>query len=215
MSAKPILTVFFFMSLLTVLPPMSNAELRTGLLFGDGMVLQRDVPVRVWGSATPGVAVELKFAGQSVAGQTDSAGKWIVELEASSAGGPFEMVVSADGEELTIRNVLVGDVWVCSGQSNMEWSVASSMNAAAEIALADDRKIRHFKVPRSWAPEPRQQLAGGAWTVADPTSRPTSSRRGTSTTTSDRPTRETAAVRRVSARTAGEPRWGANTRSAA
>lgn len=168
MTAKSIRSALFLMTLLTLIPAMSEADLRPGLLFSDGMVLQRDAPVRIWGDAEPGVAVEVRFRGQSVSGETGADGRWNVELTATSAGGPFDMEISTDQETLQLRDILVGDVWVCSGQSNMEWAVADSMNASAEIDLASDAQIRHFKVPRSWAPEPMNRLAGGIWEPADP-----------------------------------------------
>jgi sialate O-acetylesterase len=83
------------------------------------------------------------------------------------AGGPLVLTIAAGDDQLHVRDVMVGDVWVCSGQSNMEWAVADSMNAAAEIAAAGDPAIRHFKVPRSWAAEPQPVLAGGSWQPAD------------------------------------------------
>ena len=91
-----------------------------------------------------------------------------VDLPPREAGGPYTLTIEAAGERLEIRDVLIGDVWLCSGQSNMEWVVAHSMNAAAEVANARDPKIRHFKVPRSWAEQPEPELAGGSWAAARP-----------------------------------------------
>ena len=160
--------ILFLLSFLILLPGMTTAELRVGVLFSDGMVLQRDRSVPVWGTASPGDRVIVEFRGQSVTAQTDASGEWQIELAATDAGGPFEMEISTGDEGLRIQDVLVGDVWVCSGQSNMEWAVADSMNAAAEIALASDSAIRHFKIPRSWSAEPVDTLAGGQWEPADP-----------------------------------------------
>jgi sialate O-acetylesterase len=155
---------------LAVMPRTIHAELQVGLLFSDGMVLQRDQIVPVWGTASPGSEISVGFRGQSAAAHADAQGRWQVELAATSAGGPYDMEISTGGEDLVVHDVLVGDVWVCSGQSNMEWTVADSMNAAAEIALASDSAIRHFKVPRSWSAEPVDTLAGGQWQTADPES---------------------------------------------
>ncbi|MCJ7754142.1 MAG: beta galactosidase jelly roll domain-containing protein, partial [Thermoanaerobaculales bacterium] len=100
--------------------------------------------------------------------RADAMGRWRAEIPPMPAGGPYELTIASDGQDLSVGNVLVGDVWICSGQSNMEWTVADSMNAAREIEAAHDPEIRHFKVPRSWAEEPEASLAGGSWEAADP-----------------------------------------------
>ena len=155
------------MSALNYLPGTISAELRTGLIFSDGMVLQRDQNVPIWGTASPGDRIEVSFRGRSVSGMAGEDGRWQVELPASPAGGPDAMEVKTGRDSLTIQDVMVGDVWICSGQSNMEWAVADSMNATAEIALASDSAIRHFKVPRSWSAVPVGSLAGGSWERAN------------------------------------------------
>ncbi|QXD15447.1 beta galactosidase jelly roll domain-containing protein [Rhodocaloribacter litoris] len=142
---------------------------RLSRLFEDGMVLQRGAPVPVWGWAAPGTRVIVTFDGQAYETTAGGDGRWRVALPALEAGGPHEMTVAAGGEPpRRIRDILVGDVWVASGQSNMEWVVADAMNAEAEIVAADDPQIRHFKVPRSWSYRPEDSLAGGTWEVADP-----------------------------------------------
>jgi sialate O-acetylesterase len=146
----------------------SSAELHLAALIGDGMVIQRQVAVPIWGSAEPRSRIEVTFDGRIYTTRADDAGRWRVELAAHEAGGPYEMRVASGEEEIRIEDLLVGDVWVCSGQSNMEWVVADSMNADAEIAAAAEPSIRHFKVPRSWATEPEATLAGGAWETAGP-----------------------------------------------
>ena len=84
------------------------------------------------------------------------------------AGGPHTLAVTSGGERLTAHDLLVGDVWVLSGQSNMEWTVRDARDAEAETAAATDGRIRHFKVPRSFAETPQDELAGGAWAAASP-----------------------------------------------
>ena len=144
------------------------AELAVSNLFGTGMVLQRDAVVPVWGTAAPGAEVTVAIAGNSATTTADAAGRWRAELPPLAAGGPHVLVVTGDGSSLSFANVLVGDVWVCSGQSNMEWTVADSHKGAQEVAAANDPGIRHFKVPTSWAASPSDELAGGAWETADP-----------------------------------------------
>jgi sialate O-acetylesterase len=145
----------------------SAAELRPAALFGDGMVIQRHVPVPVWGWAAAAAEVVVTLDGRAHSTRADAAGRWRVELPPRPAGGPFDMKIEAAGEELRVRDLMVGDVWLCSGQSNMEWVVRESLDAATVIAAAEDRSIRHFKVPRSWAAAPETTLAGGVWEAAD------------------------------------------------
>lgn len=145
-----------------------NAALRLARVFSDGMVLQREKPIVVWGWAPPGARVSIAFGGNSTAAITTAAGSWKANLPAQPAGGPFELRVRSATDAITLHDVLVGDVWIASGQSNMEFRVAQGNNAEQEIASAHDSLIRQFKVPDSWATSPEADLAGGAWVPADP-----------------------------------------------
>ena len=138
-------------------------------LFSDGMVVQRDQPVQVWGRAAPGAQVTVSFAGTAApATQADADGRWSLELPAQTAGGPHVMRIDDGTQPRVLNDVLVGDVWLASGQSNMEWSIAQAADSDAEIARATDPQIRHFKIPRAWAGTPQAQLAGGEWVAASP-----------------------------------------------
>ena len=139
-------------------------------LFADGMVLQRDRPMPVWGRSAAGAQVRVSFADGAVATRADAQGDWRVELSARPAGGPYAMRIDDGDSVRELRDVYVGDVWLASGQSNMEWPVASSADAETEIARATDALIRHFKVPRSWSGAPQWQLAGGDWVASSPES---------------------------------------------
>ncbi|MBN2584827.1 MAG: sialate O-acetylesterase, partial [Planctomycetes bacterium] len=103
---------------LTVLCPAVQAEVRLAALFSDGVVLQQGRPVRVWGTADAGEKVAVSVAGVKAEATADAQGKWSVEVGPLAAGGPHEMTV-AGSNTLTVKDVLVGEVWVCSGQSNM------------------------------------------------------------------------------------------------
>jgi sialate O-acetylesterase len=161
-------TIPILMILAVAAQPMA-AELGVNGLFGDGMVLQRGTSVPVWGTADPGATVEVTIAGRTVTARTDVQGLWRAEIAPMVAGGPHDLTITSDGQSLSYGNVLVGDVWICSGQSNMEWTVENSMDAEHEIAAANDPRIRHFKVPKSWAASPETTLAGGTWEPTDPT----------------------------------------------
>ena len=150
-------------------PPAIRAAagLRLSRLVGDGMVMQRGARVPVWGWAPSGAAVAVTFDGRPYAARAAADGRWQVTLPTMPAGGPHAMTVAAGGERVAVRDILVGDVWVCSGQSNMEWTLENARDGAREVAAARDPMIRHFKVPTSWAWAPSDTLAGGRWEPAD------------------------------------------------
>lgn len=142
------------------------AEFRVSSLFSDGAVLQRGKSVPVWGWADPGTKVEVGYKGTKAAGEADSHGRWQVELPAMEASSdPGDLTVQADGKTLTSRDVVVGDVWLCSGQSNMEWRVDQSRDADQEIAAADYPFIRQFRVPKTYQETP-QSTVKAQWTAA-------------------------------------------------
>jgi sialate O-acetylesterase len=137
-------------------------------VFSDGMVLQRGQPIVVWGRADAGAWIEVALDGDRARATSGADGAWRVELPARDAGGPYAMRIDDGSAPRELRDVLVGDVWLASGQSNMEWPIAQSADAQAEAARATDPLIRHFKIPRSWAGEPQWQLAGGEWVASSP-----------------------------------------------
>lgn len=133
------------------------------------MVLQRDTPLRIWGWAEPGQTVTVTLGNQTSEAATAPTGKWEAHLDAIDAGGPFTMEIASNGETLTFENILIGDVWVCSGQSNMFWPVADSSNPAEEIAAANFPNIRLFRVPRKASGEPLADV-DSHWTECSPES---------------------------------------------
>ncbi len=152
---------------------LAHAELKLASLFQDHMVLQRDRPVAFWGWAKPGAKIHLAASWGSVAdAETDKAGKWIARLNApKGGGGPYEVIVSGDGQ-ITLNDVMVGEVWICSGQSNMEMTVQKGYppplkNQEKEIAAAGFPKIRMFNVTKDMISAP-QELCGGEWQVCSP-----------------------------------------------
>jgi sialate O-acetylesterase len=155
-------------ALVMVAPSVVSAQLRTSRIIGDGMVMQRGAKVPVWGWATAGAKVAVTFDGKPYIATADTGGAWRVSLPSMNAGGPHAMTIASNGQQLQVGDILVGDVWICSGQSNMEWVVANSNDAAQEMASANDPMIRHFKVPQSFSWTPEADLAGGSWEKADP-----------------------------------------------
>jgi sialate O-acetylesterase len=153
--------------------PGRAAELRLHALFGDHMVLQRDQADPVWGTAEPGEELTVSLAGQKKTARAGSDGRWKIVLDPLPAGGPYELVLSGKST-ITLKDVLVGEVWVCSGQSNMEMSVKSSNHSAEEQAAAKHPTVRLFTVPRKQADRPENDLvdakgqASTAWKECTP-----------------------------------------------
>lgn len=139
-----------------------GAQLKVASLFGDGAVLQRDAVVPVWGTAAPGDAVEVSFAGQRKTAKADQDGRWRVSLEPVTVSSePRTMSVSgADGAVLAIHDVLVGDVWLCAGQSNMGMRVDRARDAEKEVSSADLPLLRVFTVGYAPAREPQAECPG-------------------------------------------------------
>lgn len=139
-------------------------------LFGDSMVLQRDLPIKIWGWATPGETVTVKLHGQMRQATTGADGKWKLQLDSEKAGGPYDMEVHGRTSRI-LKGILFGDVWVCSGQSNMEFPVkgwSEVINAEEEIRNASYPGIRLFTVEKNIAALPAEDVKGGNWQRCDP-----------------------------------------------
>jgi sialate O-acetylesterase len=155
-------------ALLWLLFSVASAQVKIPRLVGDGMVLQRDMPIRIWGWASPGEKVTIKFNGETASGVTDDAGRWVVLLSPKKAGGPFVMDIQGINH-IWLKNIMVGEVWVCGGQSNMELPMeAVKEKYPAVVAHAGDLSIRQFKVPQRYDFKgPRDNLSSGKWEAAD------------------------------------------------
>src|SRR5215207_2648387 len=152
--------------LLFVLAGMARADVRVPSVIGNNMVLQQGRKVRVWGWAEPGERVTVSFRGEKADATADARGRWEVFVGPHKAGGPFELTV-AGRNTLTFKNVLVGEVWVCSGQSNMEWSLANAQDGAREAAAADYPLMHLFTVTKKTSAEPLDDVEG-RWVVSTP-----------------------------------------------
>ncbi len=144
------------------------AEVVLPKIFSDNMVLQRNSLIPVWGWADPDELIQVKFNNQTKSVKADKTGKWIIRLDPENAGGPYDLIII--GKNVAeIKNVLVGEVWLCSGQSNMEWTVGLSMNAKKEIGEANNPFIRHIKIAKDVNSLPNNDFKGGSWQVCDST----------------------------------------------
>jgi sialate O-acetylesterase len=166
MSRHPALATTLLACLLSA--PSLPAAVRLPALLSDGMVLQRDTPAKVWGWAEPGEGVSVEFRAKRYSTQADAAGRWTITLDAQPAGGPDSMTIAADDDTITLRDVLVGDVWICSGQSNMTHQYRHWQERyAEEIARADERSIRQFQMPTTAALRgPLDDVSGPVWKTA-------------------------------------------------
>jgi sialate O-acetylesterase len=157
---RPIL--LFFLIALSL-----RADVTLAPLFRDHAVLQHDKPLPVWGKADAGEHISVNFRGQTISTTADANGRWIVYLNAAPASTtPAELVITGNNT-VRIADILVGEVWLCSGQSNMARTVSQAQNAATEIAAANFPLIRHFKVEQTVADAPATTTRG-SWAVCTP-----------------------------------------------
>jgi sialate O-acetylesterase len=147
-------------------PALASAAVGLPAVFGKHMVLQRGRPVPVWGTAAAGESVSVSFAGQAKSTTADKNGRWKISLDSLQAGGPHTLVVKGSNE-VTIADVLVGEVWLASGQSNMAMTVRRCRDADTEQAAADFPRIRMFTVRRNAQLSPQQDFQG-TWAVCSP-----------------------------------------------
>lgn len=146
---------------------IASAEVSLPNIFSDSMVLQRDQANRVWGRAAEGEKITVKIADQSHATAADADGNWHVSLDPLPAGGPLELTVKGSNE-IKLQDVLVGEVWICSGQSNMAWTVNNSNDAELERAAANYPQIRMINFPRVGQQTPKWTHDGASWMVCTP-----------------------------------------------
>ncbi len=166
---KPINQLLITSLLLLILPVFVRANVKLPVLVSDGMVLQRDTKVIIWGWASPGEKVQVKFNKKTISAVTDSQGNWKVSLPPMKAGGPYTMEVKGNNT-ITINDIFIGDVWFCSGQSNMVLNMERVKEKYPEdIAGADFPEIRNFFIPTaSDVTSIHKDLSAGKWVPASP-----------------------------------------------
>ncbi len=154
------LFTFFFLTML-------SAQIRTANVFTDSMVLQRGKPIPVWGWAGKQEEITVQFHQQTKKTIAGDDGKWFLKLETEKEGGPYALTVTGKTTK-TLNDIWVGDVWLCSGQSNMEFTVNSAMNSKAEIAAANYPMIRHVQVKKEISSTPKTDISETNWHTASP-----------------------------------------------
>ena len=160
------LNIFVLVCILLVTSNWVMSQVKLPKVFSDNMVLQRDLPVKIWGWAKANEKVSISFNNQKLSSKANKDGKWLITLLPMKFGGPFEMTIKASNE-LKLRNILIGDVWVCSGQSNMEWPLSKVNSAVKEMTAANFPNIRLFTVPKKISGSPLDDCEPSNWLVCD------------------------------------------------
>ncbi len=161
-------TVVIFLILSLAIAGAAFADVKLPAVIGDNMVLQRGKATTMWGWGEPGEQIMVSVSWHSMAWEitADSTNKWTFKMNPPRTAGPHEITFSGKNT-IKLKNILVGEVWVCSGQSNMQWSVKQSANAEQEIAQADYPNIRLFSVERKVAEQPQSDCVG-SWSECSP-----------------------------------------------
>jgi sialate O-acetylesterase len=163
------LTLCFAFAASLLAGSVASADVSLPKIFGNGMVLQRGLATPVWGWAEPGEEVTVEFGDQNKTTKADDKGAWSVKLDAQKENSKGQSLKVSGKNTVSFEDVLLGDVWICSGQSNMEWAVRNSMNPAEELKAANYPNIRLFDVPgHTTSPTPKDKLPGGDWKKCAP-----------------------------------------------
>lgn len=168
MICKKIITALL---IIYCIQPAAQAQIKLPALVRDSMVLQRDTKLNIWGWAAKGEKVSVKFNGKTARATTATDGKWMVQLPAMKAGGPYTMDITGSNK-ITLKEILIGDVWFCSGQSNMVHQIKLHMETKEQqqdVITANYPMIRHFFIPTlADLQKPHDDLPGGYWKSANP-----------------------------------------------
>lgn len=152
-----------------------HAQIKLPAIIGDNMVLQRGMKAPVWGWAHPGEKINIRFRNREFTTRADKEGKWMVRLDPYEAGGPYEMLIKSAEDSVRLKNILIGDTWLASGQSNMEFGIQTDSRATDAIATATDSLIHFFYVPMAFSLQIQSDIAAvpngslnGRWLVCSP-----------------------------------------------
>jgi len=160
--------LLFFISSWGIFPRGAGAQnLKLPALFSDNMVIQREQESPIWGQSEPNTDVLVSLGRAQCIVKSDAGGKWSVKLPSLKPGGPFEMIVECGEEKIVLKNMMIGDVWICSGQSNMEWPLLKALNGNEEAAAAKYPNIRLFMAKKQIATDPLSDTQG-RWQECSP-----------------------------------------------
>jgi len=169
MKLKHILIGCFPIVLLLALTNTVNSdEFRVANIFTDNMVLQRNQEFTIWGWAPPNAPVTVKLQNQTATVSADRLGRWEAKFQPIDLGDPFSITIRSSQQTIVLKNALAGDVWICSGQSNMEWEVRQAGNPQQEIAQGNWPLIRHVRVDHVTSPSKLDDVSNSGWKVCSP-----------------------------------------------
>ncbi len=161
---KIIYSLFFFIAICL----NANAQnIKAASIFGDNMVLQQGINVPVWGTSKPKQELTISFAGNNIKAKADENGKWVAKIPKMKASGPLKMVISSAEDSLVFKYIMIGEVWLASGQSNMQMKLSEVNNAQKEINEAKFNKIRFFNVALNISNKPLEEVKG-SWKLCSP-----------------------------------------------
>lgn len=141
-------SIFFYFFLLVIFPKIVCAQIKLPDLFTDHLILQREMPIQIWGTANNDTQLEVSLNQRKITTKTDYFGNWKVTLPAMKAGGPFELIIQSKNDIIRLKDIYIGEVWLCSGQSNMEWALKNCAEGAEEIPTANHPLIRFFHLKK-------------------------------------------------------------------
>lgn len=172
MTMNKAISISFFIASLFLFSLLSNAQISLPKVFGDDMVLQRGQAIPVWGQASPGTLIIAELGTVRATAKTGKDGKWMLRFPKFKAGGPYTLRIAESGKAnagIELKGILIGDVWLASGQSNMEWQVQQSRDARREIENAGFPQIRFLVVEQDKQLKPQSDIRAGKWKVCDTT----------------------------------------------
>lgn len=161
----------FFSAIICIISLTAFADIKLPTIFTSNMVLQRDKQIKIWGWAARGETVTVNFNGQVSKAKTGKDGSWQLTLQPMTYGGPYEMTLSGKNK-IALTNILIGDVWICSGQSNMEFVLKNTRNSAKEISESIYTSIRLFTVEKATAFKPLNDVNSTGWKECNPATTP-------------------------------------------
>src|SRR5579863_1312052 len=144
------------------------SQLHLSAIFNDHMVLQRDKPIKIWGASKPGEEVIVALGEKKESAIADKNGRWLVTLPVFQAGGPYTMTIKTKKESRIYKDVLIGELWLCSGQSNMQFKVRQALNAKYEIHRANNPLIRQLNIPNMLSFKPEEFIDSAQWIISTP-----------------------------------------------
>lgn len=164
---QTIMKRFVFVFLVIACFQQLRAEVKLARIFTDHLVFQQNAPIHVWGWAKPGEKISVFLNNQKASVSTGKDGKWKVVLPEMKAGGPYTLTVKGKNQ-IVLNDVMIGEVWLCSGQSNMQFELKGSKFAKTEIPNSANPKLRQFKIPETMKAAPADDLEGGEWQLSSP-----------------------------------------------